>query len=114
MTDTTPPVRATLDQDVIDAWQVALAEYKRKGGWVYAIATACALASVAWWIATRQRLAMTGLVAGLGIGAIYDARARQHLRCPHCGQPPIYGGRRQDVLTMQWCPHCYYWLRKPW
>ncbi|QWT19427.1 HEAT repeat domain-containing protein [Bacillus sp. NP157] len=38
MQDKSPPVRATLDQGVIDAWQRALADYSRKGGWVYAIA----------------------------------------------------------------------------
>ena len=112
----TVPGKATLDPEVIASWQAALAAYRARWTWLYVVA-GVSLAAV-----VLLSMVVAGWIIGLLVPVVIllyvvrgIAEGPNGLKCPHCGKLPFRPFERgKDVFSVEWCDHCYYWLRKPW
>jgi hypothetical protein len=105
--------RATLDKDVIIAWEAQLKRRRHGVGRVVVPVLSVVLVTAfaatiffRWhnWIA---------LLAGLAL-IFTQLIYRNSLVCPNCQrtplQPSVRGGNAESA---RYCPHCHYWLRRP-
>ena len=110
------PLRAVRDPRVIAAWRDRCDAARRRGidriglAWL-AGAIACLAAAAAWsvpWLAGVGALC----VFASGCMALVERGVRAAtLRCPHCGEVPF--GPRESPHYIEFCRHCYYWLKPP-
>jgi hypothetical protein len=59
-------------------------------------------------------LAVVVLFAAVFFMIIAQFVDRASLLCPHCKRPPIGTFDRGTAENADFCPHCFYWLNRPW
>ena len=105
--------RATLDQEVIDAWATQLSK-RNRGLAKTQLILLFALALAAALMFFMRHEAFAWLFFALGIALVIAQIADRHtLLCPHCLRSPISGIEGGTAAQADYCAHCYYWLKNP-
>lgn len=117
-----PPLRARHDPQVIQAWSERMRKYRLQrrrsaGSFLTLAALAAAFAwaldaasAPAGFVLVAAALAALGFVVAI-VALSSDADAPN---CPQCERLPLDWARRPTVDSLDFCPHCGYWLRSPY
>ena len=102
--------KAIRDPETIAAWQLAAAGSRQKFKFVFAslfIAFLCLGFGI-----FLQNIYVAGLFFAMAFIAIAaNAAIRLNLACPHCAQCPLTPFVLSSPSTIEFCPHCFYWLK---
>lgn len=105
------PIRATLDPSVIASWHAAAMAHRRKFRPAHVTLWVGLLIAVAIGILWPLAFLYVFPFGFAQICLFYVERAR--LLCPHCGKSPVESFSRQSPVDVEYCAHCYYWLKPP-
>ena len=106
-------IKAISDPETIAAWQLAAADSRQKFKLVFA-SLFMAFLCLGFGI-FLQNIYVVGLffvIAFIAIAA--NAAIRFNLACPHCAQCPLNPFVLSLPSSIEFCPHCFYWLKSPW
>jgi lipopolysaccharide export LptBFGC system permease protein LptF len=106
-------IKAILDPETIAAWQLAAAGSQQKFKLVFA-SLFMALLCLGFGIFLHN-IYVFGLffvIAFIALAA--NAVIRLNLACPHCAQYPLTPFVLSSPSAIEFCPHCFYWLKSPW
>ena len=108
------PIRAVNDPQVIAAWAQATSTYRKRYGLVQPSIGLAALACIAAGVYLQNIYVVALFLVFFLALMIARAAERVSLVCPHCSQTPVNPFERASPLDIDYCPHCFYWLKSPW
>jgi len=108
--------RAIYNPDVIAEWDRICAASRRKSRLLWYVLGVCL--AVALLVPLSGLVAFFPYVLVVGFLALWASSALRFgyqaiLECPNCGESPVHLGRRIPLYDVDYCPHCYHWLRSP-
>jgi hypothetical protein len=108
------PIRAVNDPQVIAAWTQATSAYRKKYRLVQPSIGFATFACMAGGV-YLQSIYLVGLfLVFLFAFMIARVAERVSFACPHCSKTPLSPFERASPLDIDFCPHCFYWLKTPW
>jgi hypothetical protein len=108
------PIRAVNDPQVIAAWTQATSTYRKRYGLVQPSIGLAALACIAAGVYLQNIYVVALFLVFFLALMIARAAERVSLVCPHCSQTPVNPFERASPLDIDYCSHCFYWLKSPW
>ena len=105
--------RAVLDQEVIKAWAIQVAAFKKGNGRLQKTLLFSMLFTFLLLFFVPHILLVL-LLFGLALGfivTIFTGKALLH--CPNCKKSPISLMDKGTAESSDFCEHCFYWLKSP-
>ncbi|NYE28581.1 hypothetical protein HDE78_001537 [Rhodanobacter sp. K2T2] len=105
--------KAIRDPKIIAAWQLAATGSK----WQFKLVIASlfiAFLCLGFGIFLQNIFVIGFFFAMAFIALAANAAIRLNLACPHCTQCPLNPFILSQPASIEFCPHCFYWLKSPW